>query len=226
MAEEIVRELVNGEWVTRASSSSGGGVPDPSGEPDGDVLTVASGAAVWSPSGGSQPPTPFVQNADPGAVGAGALWVDTSGDPPFLYLRNTADDAWIEQGATPNLGAVLGIGNDANGNDISGVANLDFDGNGGTLNLDSGTLDMGGGNIATNGGDVTTTGGDVATGVGGSVLTESVVSRAGPLNLAGAADTLGFFGAAGSIQQSLARPAGDAGDLWDILNAHGLVVAP
>lgn len=55
MSEEIVRELVGGEWVTHAKAVPSGGVPDPSGEPDGDVLTVASGAAVWAPGGGSQP---------------------------------------------------------------------------------------------------------------------------------------------------------------------------
>lgn len=63
MAHEIARRLVDGVWRTvdvEEDSGGGGNLPDPSGEPDGDVLTVASGAAVWAPSGGSQPVGPSV----------------------------------------------------------------------------------------------------------------------------------------------------------------------
>lgn len=36
----------------------------------------------------------------------------------------------------------------------------------------------------------------------------------------------GFFHHSPSAQQTLARPSGDAGDLWDVLEAYGLVAAP
>lgn len=44
--------------------------------------------------------------------------------------------------------------------------------------------------------------------------------------LAVTSGTLGFFGASPAPQQVLARPSGDAGDLWDVMNAYGLVVPP
>lgn len=37
----------------------------------------------------------YVQATDPGAVGAGQLWSDTSGNPPVLKIRNTANGAWL-----------------------------------------------------------------------------------------------------------------------------------
>lgn len=36
----------------------------------------------------------YVQDTDPGAVGAGILWVDTSASPPVFRVRNSADDGW------------------------------------------------------------------------------------------------------------------------------------
>ena len=38
----------------------------------------------------------FIQDSDPGAVGAGMAWVDTSGGTGLwnLYIRNETDDGW------------------------------------------------------------------------------------------------------------------------------------
>lgn len=58
MTYEVGRRLVGGVWVTDVldESSGGGSLPDPSGEPDGDVLTVASGVYVLAPGGGGSTP--------------------------------------------------------------------------------------------------------------------------------------------------------------------------
>ena len=59
--------------------------------------------------------TPFVQPTDPGFVGPGRIWVDTSSNPPTLKIRNTADTGWASQGGgsqpltgdgDPNVGNV------------------------------------------------------------------------------------------------------------------------
>ena len=43
----------------------------------------------------------YVASSDPGAVGVGKLWVDTSVGPPFkLKVRNAANTAW--QAVTSN----------------------------------------------------------------------------------------------------------------------------
>ncbi len=39
-------------------------------------------------------PNAFYQDADPGAVGAGKFWWDTTADPPTYYRRNDADTNW------------------------------------------------------------------------------------------------------------------------------------
>lgn len=38
------------------------------------------------------------QDTDPGAVGAGAVWIDTTNDVP--YFRNSANTAWHKMGST------------------------------------------------------------------------------------------------------------------------------
>lgn len=62
---EIARRLINGVWTTLDVEEDGGGTPAPL----------------------------YVQPTDPGAVGAGALWIDTAG-VPTLKIRNAADAAW------------------------------------------------------------------------------------------------------------------------------------
>lgn len=48
-------------------------------------------------AGGSGGPTNvYVQGTDPGAVGAGKLWVNTADDPPSLHIRSSDDASWIE----------------------------------------------------------------------------------------------------------------------------------
>lgn len=44
---------------------------------------------------GAVHPAAFVSAYDPKAVGADKFWVDTSHDPPWLWLRNAADTDWI-----------------------------------------------------------------------------------------------------------------------------------
>lgn len=56
----LVRDEVGNVFVispsgVRTQLPGAGSLPDPSGEPDGDILTVQSGAAVWAPNGGSSP---------------------------------------------------------------------------------------------------------------------------------------------------------------------------
>ena len=46
----------------------------------------------------------FVQDTDPGYVGTGRLWVDTSTNPPTLKIRNTAGTGWVTQGGDSSGG--------------------------------------------------------------------------------------------------------------------------
>lgn len=67
------------------------------------AAAVAAGTVVETASAVTAIPTPavtsrmavYVQETDPGAVGAGQLWSDTSGNPPVLKIRNTANGAWV-----------------------------------------------------------------------------------------------------------------------------------
>jgi hypothetical protein len=67
------------------------------GSSSGDVLTSQGDGvpAQWAAGGGSVPL--FVQDTDPGAVGAGAIWIDTGSSPGSLLsnLRNLTDDGWV-----------------------------------------------------------------------------------------------------------------------------------
>ena len=40
----------------------------------------------------------YSQDTDPGAVGAGAVWIDTSGAPALIYVRNSTNTGWIAAG--------------------------------------------------------------------------------------------------------------------------------
>jgi hypothetical protein len=71
----------------------------------------------------------FIQNSDPGSVGANLLWVDTSTSPPTLKVRNTGNTAWIlfatgTTGATGATGAQgpAGPGGSPGTNIVSGAA--------------------------------------------------------------------------------------------------------
>lgn len=67
----------------------------------------------------------YVAASDPGAVGAGKYWLDTSGDPYVLKRRNGTDDGWITVGSAGGGGDVVGPGS-ATDNAITR-----FDGTGG-----------------------------------------------------------------------------------------------
>lgn len=45
----------------------------------------------------------YIQATDPGAVGAGILWVDTSTTPYGLKIRNAGNSAWVVSGADAAL---------------------------------------------------------------------------------------------------------------------------
>jgi hypothetical protein len=46
------------------------------------------------PSASGGPQTVYVQDADPGAVGAGKVWVDTTLSPPRFYIRSSSNANW------------------------------------------------------------------------------------------------------------------------------------
>lgn len=51
-------------------------------------------------------PAAYVQSSDPGTVGANKFWIDTTTGPPYvLNLRNSANTAWVQFGATGLTGA-------------------------------------------------------------------------------------------------------------------------
>src|SRR4051812_47021321 len=43
----------------------------------------------------------YVDTVDPGAVGAGKLWIDTSGTTPTIKKRNAGDTDWDDLGVIP-----------------------------------------------------------------------------------------------------------------------------
>lgn len=99
---------------------------------------------------GEQPPIPFVQPDDPGAVGAGAVWVQTEapGSNPSLWVRNADDDGWNVGLFTP--GRELGDGASESIAIRTGAA---FDGSTGSINIEPGqSLDDEGGGIGIRGG--------------------------------------------------------------------------
>lgn len=43
-----------------------------------------------------RPKSVYMQSTDPGAVGAGVLWVDTTGVAPYLIqVRDTTNTSWV-----------------------------------------------------------------------------------------------------------------------------------
>lgn len=62
----------------------------------------------------------YFGDVDPGAVGAFAGWFDTA--TGALKFRNAADTLWVAvAGGTPALSAVLAVGADAGGVEITGL---------------------------------------------------------------------------------------------------------
>lgn len=53
---------------------------------------LQGGTVAYSAITGTPVVSMYVQAGDPGAVGAGVFWLDTTGD---LSVRNSADSAWI-----------------------------------------------------------------------------------------------------------------------------------
>ncbi len=71
---------------------------------DGTVWLVAANGDETQVGSGGGSGNIFVQNTDPGAIGAGNIWVNTGASPAELQIRNATDDGW--QGSITNL-AVL-----------------------------------------------------------------------------------------------------------------------
>lgn len=68
------------------------------GASEGDVPAVGSdGELAFGAGGGGTLPL-FIQVDDPGTVGAGGVWFDTSGSPVVLKIRNGDDDGWSPVG--------------------------------------------------------------------------------------------------------------------------------
>ena len=47
----------------------------------------------------------IAQDEDPGAIGAGAVWIDTTND--LAYFRNSANIGWLRMGVT--LADIVGL---------------------------------------------------------------------------------------------------------------------
>lgn len=197
----------------------------------GAVEAVASGTDTDFPppfAGGGV----FVQSSDPGAVGAGRLWVDTTTpgtSDQHLQRRNATDDGWND--VLESYLATAGIGLTAGGdgswftataaNGLTGgggrfifTAGQSFDanGNGASLVMKGGESDAGGpvtfqagdGNTAIAGGDATFRAGN---GDAGNDLGAQLYLAPG--------DGLGTSGAA-SLQT-----AGSTGTVGQVLTAQG-----
>jgi hypothetical protein len=101
------------EWADVSGGGGGGGsLPDPAGEPDGNVLSVLSGSAVWAaPSGGG------------GGGGGGGMvtsrWVkhDFGYSPMVKTFRNT-DGTWITGSHGGTTGDVMAIGQPVDQHDV------------------------------------------------------------------------------------------------------------
>lgn len=99
--------------TTLENAPGGGGVPDPSGEDDGDVLTVSSGAAIWAPptGGGGAPDT---TGADPGDVytvdtpGSPAIWAPPAGGGSSWTMMQSGDVGVYTDGTLAIFGAYTG----------------------------------------------------------------------------------------------------------------------
>lgn len=115
------------QYYPDAASSGGSNVPDPTGAPDGQVPTTDTG--VYSLT--TLPKDFYAQDDDPGAVGSGSVWKDTTDPDPAAALwwtRNAANDGWAPvmriaveggDGAAAQLSA---LGHGATGSTIAGSA--------------------------------------------------------------------------------------------------------
>lgn len=65
----------------------------------------------------------YVQAGDPGAVGAGKLWLDT--DDNTLYVRNAANSAWLALDTTTAAALAAHLGDTADAHDASAISILD-----------------------------------------------------------------------------------------------------
>jgi len=66
---------------------------------------VMQGPITASGSSGSR--EVYSQTTDPGAVGAGEVWIDTSVAPALIYVRNATNTAWVAAGGGGGGGATI-----------------------------------------------------------------------------------------------------------------------
>jgi hypothetical protein len=128
-------------------------------------------------------PFHYIQDADPGAVGAGKFWLDTNSGPPLkLYRRNAGDAGWDEIG--PTAASALTV-QEEDGTPIDTAVTI--------IRVTNGTLtDNGAGDVSLNlsggGGGAPTTAPYVTTVADGGLSAEVVIpGLAGSPDIAGAA---------------------------------------
>jgi hypothetical protein len=106
-----------GSFVGKAGNTAPGKVQIRTDDSTGDmgqVLTAdGSGNATWE-DGGAGATNVYVQSSDPGAVGAGKLWIDTTTPGTtdlHVWKRNAADDGWEDLLANYLSGADISLVN-------------------------------------------------------------------------------------------------------------------
>lgn len=118
------------------------------GGSNGDIIVKAAGD--WSAKSSTLHHLGFLQSSDPGAVGAGVRWVDTTSSPYVLKIRNAGDTAWETIGggggggmsiggavSSGTAGSVLFV--DGSGNLAQDNGNFFYDASGNQLKLTAGT---------------------------------------------------------------------------------------
>lgn len=65
-------------------------------------------------------PFHYIQTSDPGAVGAGKYWLNTTSAPYILSVRNAGDTAWVTVGASGGGGGSGTVTSVATGNGLTG----------------------------------------------------------------------------------------------------------
>ena len=101
---------MSNEFVTRAAAA-GVELPDPTGAPDGQVVTTASGALVLAtPSGGGPTIGSGTYAARPASPAVGDSYTVTSGVRRGSFYRCDAPGLWsLATVVVPQLGAAVGI---------------------------------------------------------------------------------------------------------------------
>lgn len=151
----------------------------------------------------------YVQDDDPGAVGAGTLWIDTTtpGPPWHIAIRNAADDGW-----------------DDIFKEYVGTSDFTISGAEGTTGVAGGGVSLSGGTgdaEATSGAFIGVSGGDVGSGGSGFLRAGSASLTGGEVNVLpgtdaayGGATMVGGGSDAGARVEVTGRLGADGGDIY------------